>query len=451
MSENDGLLRITKEEVMSPHVDDLVKRQKSLRGESAGLVNKEKRIWFLQNWFVLMIAGLAGALLAWLIIEPMFEDMPYWRGTIESIEPGAAELESSGGIEVLGTIKVRGQKFLVVGETEETREGFLAGPLKLGQLKVGQEVGVYSQSAGDITVAVCIDMNPTRPQDPSLSLNELNARSTVAQFILFPMVAALIGLFIGAADGLVCRMPMRALISGGIGLIVGCLGGFVTYFLANMVYGVITAFAHKFTGDAVGGLSTTGFAFQVIGRAIGWALAGTTVGLGQGIALKSKRLFIYGLVGGVVGGLIGGLLFDPIGLLLIGGGKQAVVGDVSRGVGFGVIGATVGFMIGIVELLARDAWLKMIEGPLAGKEFLVFKDVMAIGSSPRSDIYLFNDDNVLDHHGTLRVVGEECEIESTSADRPVMVNNRPIRAARLRSGDQITLGRTSFLYMKRNR
>ena len=48
-------------------------------------------------------------------------------------------------------------------------------------------------------------------------------------------------------------------------------------------------------------------------------------------------------------------------------------------------------MIGVVELLARDAWLEqMLEGPLAGKEFLIFKDLLYVGALPRSDIYLFN-------------------------------------------------------------
>ena len=31
-----------------------------------------------------------------------------------------------------------------------------------------------------------------------------------------------------------------------------------------------------------------------------------------------------------------------------------------------------GAMIGIVELLARDTWLRMTQGPLSGKEFILF-------------------------------------------------------------------------------
>src|SRR5256885_13193801 len=145
------------------------------------------------------------------------------------------------------------------------------------------------------------------------------------------------------------------------------------------------------------------------------------MGLGQGIALRSRRLLIYGLLGGVVGGLLGGLLFDPIDLLLLGPDKPSA--HWSRLIGFAVIGLSVGAMIGIVELLARDAWLRMTQGPLTGKEFLLFKDVMNVGSSPRSDIYLFNDPLVIGNHATIRAMGDECEIEARESSHSILLNN----------------------------
>jgi pSer/pThr/pTyr-binding forkhead associated (FHA) protein len=114
-----------------------------------------------------------------------------------------------------------------------------------------------------------------------------------------------------------------------------------------------------------------------------------------------------------------------------------------------VIGLSVGTMIGLVELLARDAWLRMTQGPLTGKEFLLFKDVMTIGSSPRSDIYLFNDSQVARQHATLRAIGDECEIEARDSAAPVLLNNRPIQRSRLRHGDNVTIGRTAFVFQRR--
>ena len=106
-------------------------------------------------------------------------------------------------------------------------------------------------------------------------------------------------------------------------------------------------------------------------------------------------------------------------------------------------------LIGIVELLARDAWLRMTQGPLTGKEFLIFKDVMNVGSSPRSDTYLFNDPLVAENHAVLRARGDACEIEARQKSQPVLVNDRSVTQARLRHGDTVTIGRTVFVFQQR--
>jgi hypothetical protein len=189
------------------------------------------------------------------------------------------------------------------------------------------------------------------------------------------------------------------------------------------------------------------FTIQILGRTLAWTLVGMAMGLGQGIALRSKRLLIYGFIGGVIGGLLGGLLFDPVQMLIV--GKDAPSAHLSRMISLTVIGLTVGAMIGIVELLARDQWLRMVEGPLAGKEFLLFKDSMKIGSSPKCDIYLFNDPLVADQHATLRAVGDNTEIENEHRPNPILVNGRPAGLSRLRHGDQIAIGRTVFVFERR--
>lgn len=226
----------------------------------------------------------------------------------------------------------------------------------------------------------------------------------------------------------------------------GFVGGFVCSLLANAIYSPLTHLAMNLS-EASGGLSPMGFVIQIIGRSLAWCLIGVAMGLGQGIALRSTRLFLYGLLGGIVGGLLGGLLFDPIDFILLGQDKPSAT--LSRLVGFAVIGLSVGGMIGIVELLARDAWLRMTQGPLTGKEFLIFKDVMNVGSSPRSDIYLFNDPQVAEQHALIRAIGDECEIEARQTTNPVLLNNRAVTRARLRHGDNVTIGRTSFVFQQR--
>ncbi len=166
------------------------------------------------------------------------------------------------------------------------------------------------------------------------------------------------------------------------------------------------------------------------------------MGLGQGIALRSKRMVVNGLIGGVVGGLLGGMLFDPIDRLWHLHEEAYSGAELSRAVGFLVIGLTTGLMIGVVELLARDAWLKMLIGPLAGKEFVLFKNPTVIGSSPKSDIYLFKDPDVEPAHALLHAMGDGYELEDRAGAGRTLVNGRPVRRTRLENGDQIRIGRT---------
>lgn len=313
------------------------------------------------------------------------------------------------------------------------------------ELTDGANIGAYviyaPQANGeDRSVVRFVVPNPSSKSGANLSFADLTRRKFVASLLLFPTIAAFIGLFIGAADGVMCRLFRRVLLAGSVGLVLGFLGGFVSgNVLAELLYAPLTRFAARHAG-------TLGFSLQTAGRGLAWALAGMTMGLGQGIALRSKRLLLYGFLGGLIGGLLGGLLFDPIDLLLLGRDKPSSA--VARWVGFAIIGGMVGLFIGVVERLARDAWLRMVEGPLAGKEFLVFKDVMRMGSSPRSEIYLFNDSAVAAQHAVIRVTGDIYEIENTSKENPTRLNGRPVQRSRLRHGDRISLGRTSFIFQR---
>jgi hypothetical protein len=451
------VLRITAEDANSSHVDDLLKRHASLRGEQ-GISRDRGRKWYYQSWFILMIAGCAAAVLAYALLDPYYGEYLYIQGQVSDIvtDPSYSlqlmidrkqfEVTPDRFVEA----KVGGR---IVAFTDRTKIRGSDGKYKLfnsDQLKAGQTLGVYVLLAAtkkDVEENHCVatyiipDGKPTNDSD--VSLHDLNRHRFLAELLIFPMIAAFVGLFIGAVDGIMCRLWRRVLLAGAAGLIFGFVGGFVSgNVLASLVYSLISPLSEKFGG--IHGVA--GFSIQTAGRGFAWALAGMTMGLGQGIALRSSRLILYGFLGGLIGGLIGGLLFDPIDLLLLGSDKPSA--SVSRWVGFAVIGAVIGLMIGVVERLARDAWLRMVEGPLAGKEFLVFKDLMRMGSSPKSEIYLFNDPAVAASHAVIRSTGDIYEIENTCRENPACLNGRPITRARLRHGDRISLGRTSFLFQR---
>lgn len=266
--------------------------------------------------------------------------------------------------------------------------------------------------------------------------------NSVAGFLIFPVVAGFIGLFLGAAEGIMCRNPGRAVLSGAVGLGVGFLGGLIALIPTGIVFSIMTQIAFNLQEGPLGENDMpTGMALLVLimARGAAWSLASIPAGLGQGLALREKKVVINGLVGAVLGGLAGGLLFDPISLVLTTADGEAAY---SRAVGFAIIGLGVGLFVGLVEGWTKTAWLIMQKGPLAGKQFVLFNDKTLLGSTPKAEIYLFKDDAIEPSHAIIYNRGGRFEIEDQGTPDGTYVNGIPVKTQLLTAGDQIVLGKT---------
>jgi pSer/pThr/pTyr-binding forkhead associated (FHA) protein len=98
--------------------------------------------------------------------------------------------------------------------------------------------------------------------------------------------------------------------------------------------------------------------------------------------------------------------------------------------------------VGLVEGWTKTAWLLMRKGPLAGKQFILFKDTTVLGSSPKADIYLFKDDAIEPRHAIIVNRGGRFEIEDCKTPDGTYVNGIPIHSHVLSDGDQVVLGKT---------
>ena len=202
--------------------------------------------------------------------------------------------------------------------------------------------------------------------EPFFDDRDIGEKFDFAALLMFPTVAGMIGLFLGTCEGLLCRNLSRAGLCGLVGLAVGFGGGLVAIFAGGCIFlimGSIGAAIHLSSKQAQDKVTGLALLVSIMGRGMAWAVAAIPAGLGQGIALRSRKIVLNGLLGGVLGGLIGGLLFDPINMLLATPENAAV----SRAVGFTVIGAMVGLFVGFVEQWTKTAWLMMRTGPLAGQ------------------------------------------------------------------------------------
>jgi hypothetical protein len=262
--------------------------------------------------------------------------------------------------------------------------------------------------------------------------------------ILFPLVGACIGLFVACCDAILSRNPLKALHCGAVGLGIGALSGTLGIFMGAIIFGVALQIVRSLAkGDEISGLA---FFVLVVGRAMGWTFAASGMGIGQGVALKSKKLVLNGLVGGLIGGFIGGMAFDPIGKLF--GGETATL---SRFFGLTAIGLAVGLFTGLAESIAKDAWLYMKAGPLAGKQFVIYRDPTVLGSSPKSDIYLFKAPAIEPSHAEVRSLGTRYELRDLGSKHGIYVNGKRIQTRVLEPGDEIRLGETVLQYAERQR
>jgi hypothetical protein len=276
--------------------------------------------------------------------------------------------------------------------------------------------------------------------EPFFDDDPLNRRGLqLAYVLMFPTVMGFVGLFLGAAEGIMCRNARRAAICATVGLGIGFAGGFVAWILAEIIYNIMLYIAFPFWKNHMG--PPTGLALLIVmmGRAAGWAVAAIPAGLGQGTALREPKVVLNGVLGGVLGGLLGGLVFDPISVAF-----TAANGDawLSRGIGFTLIGLMVGLFVGIVEQWTKSAWLLMRAGPLAGKQFVLFRNPTALGSSPKPEVYLFKDEAIEPRHALIHDRGGRFEIEDMNTADGTYVNGIPVRRKILKPGDQIVLGKT---------
>jgi len=263
----------------------------------------------------------------------------------------------------------------------------------------------------------------------------------LAAVLFFPTVAGFVGLFLGAAEGLMCRNLVRALICGSVGLGIGFGLGLVALIPTGIVFGIMSVVALQFWKNPQPNAMPDGFAFLILmmGRAAAWSIAAIPAGLGQGIALRERKVVFNGVVGAVLGGMLGGMFFDPINVIFSTADGRA---SLSRAIGFVVIGFSVGLFVGLVEGWTKTAWLLMRAGPLAGKQFVLHRDATVLGSSPKADIYLFKDDAIEPRHALLHNRGGRFEIEDCKTPDGTYVNGVPITRQLLKNGDKIVLGKT---------
>ena len=459
-------------------MDEVIEHERAIRAmaENRQQVSMLKR--FLRSSLLYTsLAGMIGAFIGWIVMEPFFEDVTTVSGIIREVlsnhtiavcpacvkivpvpadtEPGkcpecTGNLESDSSMAVRGLLKLDKTNIFMIPETTKLA---LDGDVEAFGAADGFSVSTPIKAKGMIfgrrsMVALEVEILPSLTQADEPDLGIIEKRTTIIALVWFGIIGGLIGLMIGCIEGIVCYNLRQSLVCGGIGLAIGFVGGLVGIYPAGLLYTAISSLSVALAGEAssftVYDMHGWPLFTHIVGRSLAWGAVGMTLALGQGVARRSKKMIINGLIGGCMGGLFGGLLFDPIARFCGTDGTE-----LSRGVGFVMIGLLVGLLIGLVEQLLKQVWLLVRTGPLSGKQFIAYKDEMIIGSLPKCDIYLFRDSLVRDEHARLVRLGRTYQLENLEETDDVFVNGTPVQKRILRSGDVITIGTTEFEYRDR--
>jgi hypothetical protein len=253
--------------------------------------------------------------------------------------------------------------------------------------------------------------------------------------VIMPMIVMLMCVGFGVSESLVERSAKKALLRGLMALPLGIGLGFVFDFIAELIY--------LFARNIVVAMGVESFRNPAawIARGAAWMVFGLAGGVVYGIVGQSVKKAKFGILGGIIGAGLGGILFDPIAMMTHHGGP-------SRAVGFALFGMATGVGIGLVESALKDRWLYVTSGPLAGKQFILYKPQTSIGSLQQCDIYLFKDPGILPQHAILEFYGSRVQLR---AGGPVYVSGQPVSTRVLMDGDLIQIGRYSFRYKERHR
>ena len=258
--------------------------------------------------------------------------------------------------------------------------------------------------------------------------------------MIIPLVLIFMCFGFSIAESIVERSLRKAMQRAALSFPLGMVFSVLLMIAGGLVYRIGIEFCIALGVDA---RSAQGYRNPAmwLARSIAWMVFASAAGIVYGLVDRSWQKGKYGVLGAMIGGGIGGFVFNPINMAT---GSVAP----SRAFGFALIGLAAGVAIGIVESAFKDRWLYAAAGPLAGKQFILYKPLTTLGSSQSCDIYMFKDSSILPQHGVIEMRGAQTFLRATG---PIFVSGTPVRMRALASGDLIQIGRYAFHFRERHR
>jgi len=231
-----------------------------------------------------------------------------------------------------------------------------------------------------------------------------------------------------------------------------------TAVLVGFVGGLLGGMLGQILFSATGGLGL----FLVFGWTITGLLIGTSIGAFEVLSSMvrqtdrsgSRKKLVNGLIGGTAGGLLGGIL-----ALMLRTAAAKIFSDKDpeqlwspTATGFVALGMCIGLLIGLAQVILREAWVKIESGRRAGKEMILSKEKTTIGRAEACDIGLFGDNAIERLHAQILLSGNRYYVEDAKTPTGTYVNDQLVAGrVPLRSGDRIRMGNSVLCFRERQK
>ncbi len=259
------------------------------------------------------------------------------------------------------------------------------------------------------------------------------------------MLGSVLALALSVVDGLWNGMTAASMIpKAGVSIAVGGVGGLVGGFLGQALYG---------------------FSYATFFILFGWTLTGLLIGVAVGaydLLLRTLRQesargavkkVLHGALGGTVGGLVGSLCFVGIRWFLSALTRRPADEMLSSSaVGFVALGACIGWLIALAQVILKEAWIRVEKGFRPGRELILTKPETIIGRSEGCDVGLYGAAGVEKVHARIVQSGADyLLVDEQTAEGTYLNGNRIDGPTLLRAGDRIRVGDCELRFEERRK
>jgi hypothetical protein len=246
------------------------------------------------------------------------------------------------------------------------------------------------------------------------------------------LLGAILGAFFGSVEGIFTYDGAKIVKGIIVGLLFGAAGGIVGVTVGQAILFLLG----RILFDSYKNFNMV---WLPLARAAGWAVMGVFVGMAEGFRARSVKKIGIGILGGFSGGFVGGCLLEYSRLVFTGISYTRLAGLV-------IFSVFIALFYAIIEKRLSLGVLKLLNGRLRGKEFIINQRKIRLGKSRKNEVQLNEYTEVSDLHARISVKRNEVVIEAVGPESPLYVNDDPVNQKTLKYEDVIKIGSAKFYY-----